>query len=151
MFDLEGRWTNLGVAEEIHDELAVEVADADGLDHALAHKLLHCRPRLLDGSIARDNIFAIVEEARRVALRRVDIFEGNWEVNDVKIKVVDTPIFQLLFTDWFDSVVVVEGVPEFGDKEEVGALDYAFFDCAGDALTRFWFIPIVWEQLGCGY
>lgn len=143
MFDLECRGRDLGVAEEIHDELAVEVADADGFGHTLAHKLFHGRPRLLDGSVARDDIFAIVGEAGRVALRGVDVFEGNWEVNDVKVEVVDTPIFQLFFTNRFDSVVVVEGVPKFGDKEEVGAFDYAFFNSSGDALTGFLFIAIV--------
>lgn len=72
-------------------------------------------------------------------------------MNEVKVEVFNAPIFQLLFTDRFDSVVVVEGIPEFGDKEEVGALDYAFFNGAGDALTGFLFIAIVWEQLGRGY
>ena len=143
MFDLEGRGMDLGVAEEIHDELDVEVADADRFGHALAHEPLHGRPRLLDGGVARDDIFAVVGEAGRVALGRVDVLEGDWEVDDVEVEVVDAPIFQLLFADRLDSVVVVEGVPEFGDKEEVGAFDYAFFDCASDALTGFLFVAIV--------
>lgn len=143
VFDLEGRWRYLGVAEEIHDELAVEVADADGFGHTLAHKLLHGRPRLLDGSVARDDVFAIIGEAGRVTLRRVDVFEGNWEVDNVEVEVVDTPICQLLFTDGFNSVVVVEGIPKFGDKEEVGAFDQAFFNCASDALTGFLLVAII--------
>ena len=145
MFDLKGRRRDLGVAEEIHEKLAVEVADADGFGHTLAHKFLHGRPGLLDGSVARDDILAIVGETRRVALGGVHVFEGNGEVDDVKVEVFDAPVFELLFTDGLDSVVVVEGVPEFGDKEEVGAFDYALFDGAGDALTGFLFIAVVWE------
>ena len=41
--------------------------------------------------------------------------------------------------------MVVEGVPEFGDKEKVGAFDDAFFDGAGDALAGFLFVAVVCE------
>ena len=83
MFNLEGCGKNLGVAEEIQKELAVEVADADGFGHTLAHKLLHGCPGFLDGGVAGNNILAIISEAWRVALRGVDIFQGYWEVDDV--------------------------------------------------------------------
>lgn len=145
MFDLEGRGRDLGVAEEIHEELAVEVADADGFGHTLAHKLLHGRPSLLDGSVTGNDVLAIVGEAGRVALGRIDVFEGDGEMDDVEIEVVDTPVFELLFADGLDTVVVVEGVPKLGDEEEVGAFDYAFFDGAGDALAGFLFVAVVWE------
>lgn len=74
MFDLEGCRRKLGVAEEIHEELAVEVTDADGFGHTLAHKLLHGRPGLLGGSVTGNDVLAIVGEAGRVALGGVDIF-----------------------------------------------------------------------------
>ena len=143
VFDLEGRGGDLGVAEEVHDELAVEVADADGFGQALAHELLHGRPGLLGRGVAGDDVLAVVGEARRVALGRVDVFEGDWEVDDVEVEVVDAPVLELLFADGLDPVVVMEGVPEFGDEEEVGAFDYAFFDGAGDALAGFLFVAVV--------
>ncbi len=37
MFDLEGRGRDFGVAEEIHEELAVEVANTDGFGQVLCH------------------------------------------------------------------------------------------------------------------
>ena len=52
---------------------------------------------------------------------------------------------KLLLTDGLDTIVVVERVPEFGDKEEVGAFDDAFFDGAGDALARLLFVAVVCE------
>ena len=143
VFDLEGGGGNLGVAEEVHEELAVEVADADRFGQALGHELLHRGPGLLGRGVAGDHVFAVVGEARWVALRGVDVFEGDWEVDDVEVEVVDAPVLELLFADWLDAVVVVVSVPEFGDEEEVGAFDYAFFDGAGDALAGFLFVAVV--------
>lgn len=146
MFDLEGCRMDLSVAEEIHEELAVEVADADGFGHTLAHEFFHSGPRLLDRGVTGYDVLAIVGEAGRVAFRGVDVFEGDGEVDDVEVEVVDTPVLELLFADRLDSVVVVEGVPEFGDKEEVGAFDYAFFDGASDALAAFLLVAVVWNN-----
>lgn len=111
MFDLEGCGRDFGITEEIHEELAVEVADADGFGHTLAHKLLHSGPRLLDGSVPGDDVLAIVSKAGRITLGGIDVFEGDREVDDVEIEVIDAPIFELLFANRFDSVVVVEGIP----------------------------------------
>ena len=150
MFDLEGCGSDLGIAEEIHDELAIEIADADGFGQTLAHKILHGRPGLLNGSVTGDDVLAIVSEARWVSLRGVDIFEGDGEMDDVKVEVVDTPVLELLFADGLHTVVVVERIPEFRDEEEVGAFDYAFLDSAGDALTGFLFVAVVWKGVRMG-
>ena len=92
VFDLEGCGGDLGIAEEIHDELAVEVADTDGFGQPLANKAFHSRPGLLNGSVTGDNILAVIGEARWVSLRGVDVFEGDGEVDNVEVKVVDAPI-----------------------------------------------------------
>ena len=147
MFDLEGGRGNLGVAKEIHEELAVEIADADGFGHFFVDKLLHGRPGLLDGGIAGDDVLAIICEAGRIALRGVHVFEGNGKVDNVEVEVINAPVLELFFADWLDAIVVVEGVPEFGDEEEVRALDYAFFDGAGNTLAGFLFVAIVWRKI----
>ena len=64
-------------------------------------------------------------------------------MDDVEVEVVNTPIFELLLADGLDFVMVVEGIPKLGDKEEIFALDYALLDSTGDTLTRLDFIPIV--------
>lgn len=143
VFDLEGGGHGFGVAQQVHEELAVEVADADGFRQTLAHEFLHRCPCFLDGGRAGDDGFAVVGEAGRVAVRGVDVFQGDGEVHDVEVEVVDAPVGELLFADGFDAVVVVEGVPELGDEEEVGAFDEAFFDGAGDALTALLFVAVV--------
>ena len=147
VFDLEGCGWDLGIAEEIQNELAVEVADADGFGQTLTHKAFHSRPGLLDGSITGDNILTIICETGWVSLGGVDVFEGDGEVDNVEVKVVDAPILKLLFADGLDTVMIVERVPELRDKEEVGALDYAFFDGAGDALAGFLFVSVVCKEI----
>ena len=143
MFDLEGCGHDFGVPQKVHEELAVEVADADGFRQSFAHEFFHRLPRFLDGGRAGDDGFAVISETGRVAGRRVDVFEGDGEVHDVEIEVVDAPVCELLFADGFHAVVVVEGVPEFRDKKEVGAFDEAFFDGAGDTLAAFLFVAVI--------
>ena len=147
VFDLEGCGGHLGVAQEVHDELAVEVADADGFGQAFAHEAFHGRPCLLDGGVPGDHVLAVIGEAGWVSLGGVDVFEGDGEVDNVEVKVVDAPILKLLFADGLDAVMVVERVPELGDEEEVGTLDYAFFDGASDALAAFLFVSVVWKEI----
>ena len=145
MFNLEGSRGDLGVAKEIHDELAVEITDADGFGHFFVYKLLHSGPGLLDGGIAGDDVLAIICEAGGIAFRGVHVFERNGKVDNVEVKVINTPILELFLADRLDTIVVVEGIPEFGDKEEVRALDYAFFNGAGNTLAGFLFVAIVWR------
>ena len=147
VFDLEGGGGYLGVAEEIHEELAVEIADADGFRHGFVDELLHGRPGLLDGGIARDDGLAVVGEAGGIAVRGVDVFERNGKVDNVEVEVINAPVLELFFADRLDAIVVVEGIPELGDKEEVRALDYAFFDGAGNTLAGFLFVAIVWKRI----
>ena len=73
MFNLESGGGNFGVAEEVHEELTVEVADANGFGHALAYKFLHRGPRLLNRGVARNDVLAIVGKAGRVSHGGIDI------------------------------------------------------------------------------
>lgn len=56
---------------------------------------------------------------------------GKWD--DVKIEVVDAPVCELLLAYGLDSVVVVEGVPEFGHEEEIIALHNTLIDGTGNS------------------
>ena len=97
----------------------------------------------MDGSCPGDDFLAIVGEAGGVAVGRVDVFEGDGKMHDVEVEVGDAPVLELFLADGLDDGVVVVGVPEFGDEEEIGALYYAFFDGAGDALAAFDFVAVV--------
>lgn len=73
-----------------------------------------------------------------------DVFDGDGEVDEVQVEVVDAPVGELLAGDGLDLLGVVERVPELRGDEEVFALDEAFFDGAGDALAGFDFVAVVW-------
>ena len=64
-------------------------------------------------------------------------------MHDVEVEVVNAPVGELLLADGLDAGFVMEGVPEFGDDEEVGAFAEAVFDSAGDALAAFGFVAVV--------
>ena len=145
VFDLQRCGADFGVAEEVHEELAVEVADADAFGETLFLHLLHRRPGLLNASLPGDDVLAIIGEAWWVALGRIDVFERDGEVHDVEVKVVDAPVFELFFADGLYFVAVVEGVPQLGDEEEVFSLYDTVFDGAGDALAGFDFVAVVWR------
>lgn len=74
------------------------------------------------------------------------IVKGNVQVHDEEVKVVDAPISKLLSADWLDVLLVVEGVPELGDEEEVFALDEALFYGTSDALTGFFLVAVVYSR-----
>ena len=97
----------------------------------------------MDGGIAGDDVLAVVGEAWRVAVRGVDVFEGDGEVHDVEVEVVNAPILQLLLADRCHTVMVVERVPQLGNKEEIRAFDDSVLDGPGDALAGFDLIAVV--------
>lgn len=146
VFDLQSGRLDGGVADEIHDQLTVEVADADALGQAFLRDRLHGCPRFLDARRAGHDFLAVVGESGRVAHRRIHVFEGDGEVDNVQVEVVDAPVAELLLADRLDSVAVVERIPELGDEEEVFALDEAFLDGAGDTLARLYFVAIILNQ-----
>lgn len=65
----------------------------------------------------------------------------------VQVEVVDAQVCELLAGDRGDGRGRVEGIPELGDDEEVGARYEAFLDGAGEALAGFDFVAVVWGRL----
>ena len=85
----------------------------------------------------------IVVPARRVTCLRSDILESYREVNDPQVKVVNTPVGQLLAADGLDLLTLVEGLPELADDEEVFSLYEAFLDGASYTLTALDFVAVI--------
>ena len=137
--DLQGSGRDVGVAHHVEDQLAVEVADADAPAQAVPDEAFHGGPGLLDGRLAGPG-----GGFGRVSDGRVDVFERDGEVDEVEVEVVDGPVSELAFADRADALGVVEGVPELGDEEEVGAGDEAVVYGAGDAEADFVFVAVVW-------
>ena len=64
-------------------------------------------------------------------------------MHDVEIEVVDFPILQLLLANRLDLFLVVKGIPEFGNDEELFALYEAVLDGPAYALAAFLLVAIV--------
>lgn len=111
MFDLQGGRNDLGVAEKIDNERGTVIADADAFSQPLINQCLHCLPGFLVGGFARDHIVALIKEPRGIFLRRVDIFEGDWEVHNEEIEIINPPVLQLFFADRSHSFSFVKSTP----------------------------------------
>lgn len=149
VLDLQGGGLDAGVAQEVVEQLGLEVGHADAAGEALVGEALHGLPGLLDGGLGGADLGAGVvdEPARRVADRGVDVLEGDGEVDEVEVEVVDAPVGQLAAGDGLDAVAVVEAVPQLGDDEEVLALHQAVLDGASDTLTALLLVAIVcWRK-----
>lgn len=81
--------------------------------------------------------------AGRVADLGVNPGEGNGEVDDIEVEVVDTKVGKLLAGDRLNLVAVVEGVPELRDEEELLTLDETVLDGAGDTLANLDLVAVV--------
>lgn len=143
VLDLEGSRADARIAQQVHDQLDTEVADANAAGEALVDQRLHGRPCLLDRGIAEFQLFTVAGPAWRVSDGGVDIFQGNGEVDEVQVEVVDTPVRKLLAADGLDLVALVEGVPQLGNDEEILALHNAFLDGTGNTLASLNLIAVV--------
>lgn len=149
VLDLEGGRADLGGAEEVVDQLGLEVGDTDALSKALADEGLQGRPGLQDGGLAgADLVLAIVVPAGGVADGGVNPLKGDGEVDEVEVEVVNAPVGELLLDDGLDALGVVEGVPELGHDEELLTLHDAFRDGAGDTLAALNLVAVVYLSLG---
>ena len=145
VLDLEGGGDGLGVAQEVKDQGTVVVGDTDVLGQALGVDLLHGLPGLGEAGLAGLHLAVVVEPAGRVAVGGVNVLESDGEVHDVEVKVVDAVVLELLLADGLDVLLVVEGVPELGDDEQLLTLDDAFLDGAGNTLASLLLVAVVYE------
>lgn len=73
----------------------------------------------------------------------VDVFEGNWEVDQVQVDVAKSPGFVLCLCHLDGMFPLVVVVPQLGGDEDVLALDKALFDSSLDTLARLLLVLIV--------
>jgi len=66
---------------------------------------------------------------------------------DVKVEVVNSPVLELLFADWLNAFLVVEGVPKLGDEEKVLPLDNTLFYGTGNTLAGLDFVSIIYSRI----
>ena len=71
----------------------------------------------LDGSFGLDGFSLEVGPAGRVRIGGVNVFESNREVDVEKVKIVETPPFELFPCDGFNTIFLMEGIPQLGGDE----------------------------------
>jgi hypothetical protein len=130
VLDLQGGRADLGVAQQVENQRALEVGDTNRVCVSFSNQVLHCGPRLLDRGIAQlDTAPAIVAPFRRIPDRGINPSEGHGEMDHVQIEVINAPVLQLLLGNGLDLVAVMEGVPELADSvsNSVTAVNTAVF------------------------
>jgi len=112
VFDLEDSWSDLGISRNIEYQGTVEVAETDVLDEAFLNQFFHGLVSRLDwGIIELNRLFVISEPFGRVAVCRVNILQGNWEVDVEKIEIFYSPQVELVSSQFGDMFRSVESVP----------------------------------------
>lgn len=99
--------------------MGLEVGDINVVGEVGIDEVFYGGLGFLDGGFVGVNFIVFVVLVGRVVDGGVDIFKGDGEVNEVEVEVVDVLVGELFFDDGLDVFIVVEGVLEFGDDEEV--------------------------------
>lgn len=71
-------------------------------------KLFHGGPGFVKRSLGEGDFVVLVVPARRVADAGVDVFQGDGEVNNEQVKVVDSVVLKLLLANGTNTLLVVE-------------------------------------------
>jgi len=90
VLDLESLRELLGVAGKVEEETTVVVGDTNVLGKTLLLERLECGPCLVERSLDGGDLSVLIVPAGRVADLGVNVLDGEGEVDDVEIEVVDT-------------------------------------------------------------
>lgn len=90
VLDLESLGELLGVAGEVEEETTVVVGDTNVLGETLLLERLECGPGLVERSLDGGDLSVLIGPAGRVLDLGVNVLDGEREVDDVEIKVVNT-------------------------------------------------------------
>lgn len=143
VLNLESGGSDSGVAEQVEHESTVVVGDTNALGETLVDQFLHGLVCLGKGSLGEGDLVVLVGPAGRVANAGINILQGDGEVDDVQVKVVNAQVCELLLGDGLDLVGVMERVPELGNKEELLTLDKSVLDGTGDTLADLLLVAVV--------
>lgn len=143
VLNLKSGGADAAVTEEIHQQSTLEVGNTNALGEALVNDGLEALPGLLDGGLGLLDGTVGHVPAGGVRDGRVDVFESDGEVDEEEIEVLKAPPFELLADNGLDVLLVVEGVPELGDDEELLTLDETLINGALHTLAALLLITVV--------
>ena len=118
--NLEDGWLDFSVVEDLSEEHSVDVGAANVLGETLADKVLHSVVGLFIGdTLINDHSWCSLVDLGvhvfplwRVELLNWDELHWDWEVDQVKVNVVEAKISEGLAAGKLDILWSVEGVPQ---------------------------------------
>lgn len=151
VLDLEDGRGDLGVRQQIVDQLGVEVGDTNGLEDALGvlgglDELLQGAPGLRDGDLGQGGglgLLLVGPEAGPSQLLKGNELESNGEVDEEEVEVVETPGLKLELGLLVGVLALVVVVPELGGDKELLSLHEALLNGAADTLTGLGAVGVV--------
>ena len=153
--NLEHGWLDSSIAEHLANHRSANIAESNVADKTFSHEFFHGLPSLLvrNPSVENHSIFASIDLLVKVKpLRRVFTLDGHElqsdrEMNEVKVKVVNTHVSQCLLACKLDILGAVKSVPKLGDYEQVFSFADAFVKGSLDALACHHFVAIVGSRV----
>jgi hypothetical protein len=115
---LKNRWLYLCVLDYVDNLNTPNVAHADVSYKTISNEFLHSFPSLLIGNCVVGLhswicALGVVDPFWGISDFWVNILERDWEVDQVKIKIVQAKVFKSPFTGWLNMFRMMESVPEF--------------------------------------
>lgn len=124
-FDLEDFGSAAAVADEVSEEADAKVADANMFDEAFGSEVEHGFPGFEEGNVGGFHFgvggIGLVEPTGRVARFHVDVAEGDGEVDEIEIEMIELKIAEGPFEGGSDMFGAVVGVPQLASDPEVVA------------------------------
>lgn len=141
--DLVDGGLDASVAEDVNQERALEVGNTDVLSKTRLADLLHGFPGLTDGDLGRVDLAVETPPLRRVLGLNGNILEGDGEVDEVEVEVINAPELELVPDELVCALLLVVGVPELRSDENFLALDDSVLDSTSETLTSLLLVSVV--------
>lgn len=116
VFTLEDSGLDVGIGQEIQNELDIKVGDTNVLGLARLGNLFHLAPAILHGRAFKLNLGGTIGliPAWWISGFQSNVLQRNREMDEIKIDIIETHVLELLFESRAHIVLVVIGVPELG-------------------------------------
>lgn len=149
--NLEDSGLDLAVLEDFSERLEHEVRDSDISGETGFLTFFHgLVGHLVSNSFLNDHLvfsFRIVSPLRWVSDLGVDVLEGDGEVDDVHINVVELEVAQGFPEGFLNSIGVMVGLPKLGDDEKIFSLDSSGFKNALNSFSNFLLVSVIGSSI----
>ena len=141
--DLKDGGFDSRVGKDIADEAGGEIGDSDLFGESGIDEFFHGTPGVGVGDFNRGHGIASGGPAGRIHFGERDVFEGDGEVDEEEVELLEAKIGEGAFAGGPDVLGFVVGVPELAGDPEVVAAAESGIEGAGDTFADEGFISVV--------